>query len=120
MQGKPAPRTREGESTNAPAAAAKRPVRPGTLPGVRRTIAAIGRSLVVVGLLILCFVAYQLWGTGYFTSRAQSDLKSDFTTRLSGVDPNVILPPPTTATVPVTPTTRPAVPVPPEIGRAHV
>jgi sortase A len=45
---------------------------------VRRTIAAIGRTLVILGLLILLFVAYQLWGTGIFTARAQSSLKSNF------------------------------------------
>ena len=45
---------------------------------MRRTIAAIGRTLVVLGLLILLFVAYQLWGTGIFTARAQSSLKADF------------------------------------------
>ncbi len=42
---------------------------------VRRTIAGIGRMLVTLGLLILLFVAYQLWGTGIFTARAQADLK---------------------------------------------
>ena len=45
---------------------------------VRRAIAAIGRTLVTVGLLILLFVAYQLWGTGIFTARAQDDLRSEF------------------------------------------
>lgn len=33
---------------------------------------------MTAGLLILLFVAYQLWGTGIFTARAQSSLKSDF------------------------------------------
>ena len=32
----------------------------------------------MVGLLILLFVAYQLWGTGIYEARAQSDLKSQF------------------------------------------
>jgi sortase A len=45
---------------------------------VRRTIAAIGRTLVTLGLLILLFVAYQLWGTGIYTARAQTSLKHDF------------------------------------------
>jgi sortase A len=45
---------------------------------VRRTIAAIGRLLVTVGLLILLFVTYELWGTGIFTARDQSRLKSQF------------------------------------------
>ena len=45
---------------------------------VRRTIAAIGRTLVTLGLLILLFVTYELWGTGIFTARAQADLKHKF------------------------------------------
>jgi len=33
---------------------------------------------VTLGLLILLFVAYQLWGTGIYTARAQENLKHDF------------------------------------------
>jgi sortase A len=40
-------------------------------------VAATGRTLITVGLLILLFVAYQLWGTGIYTARAQDDLKDD-------------------------------------------
>ena len=40
-------------------------MRIGILPPVRRAIAAIGRVLVTVGLLILLFVVFQLWGTGH-------------------------------------------------------
>jgi sortase A len=49
---------------------------------VRRTIAAIGRALVTIGLLILLFVTYTLWGTGIFTARAQAQLKHDFEQQL--------------------------------------
>lgn len=45
---------------------------------MRRAIGGIGRVLVTVGLLILLFVAYQLWGTGLYTARQQSRLKSEF------------------------------------------
>jgi sortase A len=45
---------------------------------VRTAIGATGRVLVTVGLLILLFVAYQLWGTGIYEARAQSDLQSQF------------------------------------------
>jgi sortase A len=45
---------------------------------VRTVIGAVGRVLITVGLLILLFVAYQLWGTGIYEARAQSDLKSQF------------------------------------------
>ncbi|MCZ7534966.1 MAG: hypothetical protein M5T61_02800 [Acidimicrobiia bacterium] len=36
---------------------------------MRSTIAAVGRVLVTLGLLILLFVGYQLWGTGFFQAR---------------------------------------------------
>jgi len=45
---------------------------------VRTVIGAVGRVLITVGLLILLFVAYQLWGTGIYEARAQSDLTSQF------------------------------------------
>jgi sortase A len=45
---------------------------------MRTVIGAVGRVLITVGLLILLFVAYQLWGTGIYQARAQSDLKSQF------------------------------------------
>ena len=45
---------------------------------VRTVIGAIGRVLITVGVLILLFVAYQLWGTGIYEARAQSDLRSQF------------------------------------------
>ena len=50
---------------------------------VRTVIGAIGRVLVTVGLLILLFVAYQLWGTGIYEARAQSDLESQFNRELA-------------------------------------
>jgi sortase A len=45
---------------------------------VRTVIGAVGRVLVTAGVLILLFVAYQLWGTGIYEARAQSDLESQF------------------------------------------
>ncbi len=38
----------------------------------------LGKLLIAVGLLLLAFVAYQLWGTGIETARAQRALESDF------------------------------------------
>ena len=38
-------------------------------------LGAVGRVLVTVGLLLLLFVAYQLWGTGIYQARAQNDLE---------------------------------------------
>jgi sortase A len=49
---------------------------------VRRAIAGIGRGLVILGILMLLFVVYQLWGTGIWTARAQEHLKSDFRRQL--------------------------------------
>jgi sortase A len=67
---------------------------------VRRTIAAIGRALVTIGLLILLFVTYTLWGTGIFTARAQAQLKRDFQKELQAAqqeNPDIV----------TTPTTKP-------------
>jgi sortase A len=64
---------------------------------VRRTIAAIGRTLVTSGLLILLFVVYTLWGTGIFTARAQSQLKHDFEKELQAAQrDNPVVTTPTT------------------------
>jgi sortase A len=38
----------------------------------------IGRTLIVLGLLMFLFVAYQLWGTGIETARAQNRLEDEF------------------------------------------
>src|SRR5690242_3860294 len=50
---------------------------------MRRTAASVGRMLVTVGVLILLFVAYQLWGTGIFTARAQHKLRHEFAQQLA-------------------------------------
>ncbi len=38
----------------------------------------LGKVLIATGLMMFGFVAYQLWGTGIETARAQSALKSEF------------------------------------------
>jgi sortase A len=68
---------------------------------VRRVVAATGRVLVTVGILILLLVAYQLWGTGLYEARQQSKLKSQFARTLRHV------PPSTTAGTTTGPTTGP-------------
>ncbi len=45
---------------------------------MRRVLGAVGRVLVTLGLLLLLFVAYQLWGTGIYQARAQNDLEHQF------------------------------------------
>ena len=43
-----------------------------------RVLGAIGRALISAGVIVLLFVAYQLWGTGFQHSQAQGDLENDF------------------------------------------
>ena len=43
-----------------------------------RALAAIGRTCITAGVLILLFVAYQLWGTGIRTAQAQDRLDAEF------------------------------------------
>jgi sortase A len=64
---------------------------------VRRGIAGIGRALVTVGILILLFVVYQLWGTGIFTARAQDRLENDFKQHIQQAENDTVGPVPTTA-----------------------
>lgn len=43
-----------------------------------RVLGAVGRALISAGVIVLLFVAYQLWGTGLQHSAAQSDLGNEF------------------------------------------
>ncbi len=89
-------------------------VSPRNLPSVRRVIAATGRVLVTVGILILLLVAYQLWGTGFYEARQQSKLKSQFAQSLRHVAATT-----TTTTGPgITPPTTAAAVLPPPSGEA--
>jgi sortase A len=45
---------------------------------MRSVLGWVGRVLLVTGILLLLFVAYQLWGTGIYTARAQSKLRDEF------------------------------------------
>lgn len=45
-----------------------------------RVVGAAGRMMIRAGVLLLLFVAYQLWGTGLATSRAQESLANRFET----------------------------------------
>jgi sortase A len=81
---------------------------------MRRVLGAVGRVLVTAGLLLLLFVAYQLWGTGIYQAQAQDDLQQQFEHSLARLHS------PTTSTVPTevqnppTPTTLAPLAVPPE------
>jgi sortase A len=91
---------------------------------VRRVVAGTGKLLITVGILILLFVAYQLWGTGIYTARQQNKLENQFEQALrstgSGDSPHfpVVSTKPTggttATTIPVTTTTAPPI-QPPDI-----
>lgn len=49
---------------------------------IGKILGGVGRVLIAVGLLILGFVAFQLWGTGVETSRGQSTLTGDLATEV--------------------------------------
>jgi sortase A len=61
----------------------------------------IGKTLISAGVLLLLFVAYQLWGTGLAENRAQNKLKSQFVTSTTVSTPATDAP--TTSTLPPPP-----------------
>ena len=70
---------------------------------LRSLLSALGAILTGAGVLILMFVAYQLWGTGLYTGRQQGSLRSEFNQKLKAaegpttsttVDPLRLPPPP--------------------------
>lgn len=71
-------------------------------------IGGIGRTLIATGLLMFGFVAYQLWGTGIETARAQNALENEFEELLATSAPETTVadtqpdPSPTTDTTPDT------------------
>lgn len=74
---------------------------------VARIVGFTGRMMIRAGVLILLFVAFQLWGTGLHTSRAQADLEKRFRAQLDEVGD---VPSPATADTtapPVTSSTTP-------------
>lgn len=56
---------------------------------VSKFFGGLGRFFITTGIVILMFVAYQLWGTGIQEASAQNDLGSDFDTLLESVDVQV-------------------------------
>ncbi|HEX2850314.1 MAG TPA: class E sortase [Acidimicrobiales bacterium] len=88
----------------------------------RRIIGGIGRVFIASGVLILLFVAYQLWGTGLAEARSQDRLRSDFLDALhnptSTTSTTATTAPGSPATTGTTDTTLPAAPPPPPSGEA--
>jgi sortase A len=62
----------------------------------------LGKALIATGLLMFGFVAYQLWGTGIETARAQNQLENEFDAQLAEAPP-VVAPEDGTSTDPVAP-----------------
>jgi len=97
---------------------------------VRRVVAGTGKVLITLGILILLFVAYQLWGTGIYTARQQNKLENQFNEALRQTGssdtpdfPAITTRPtgPTTATtVPVTTTSPPPIDAPDTDAVAHI
>lgn len=54
-------------------------------PRLNKTLDIVGRTLIGVGLFLLSFVAYQLWGTGLAESRSQGSLSTEFQSQKPGV-----------------------------------
>jgi sortase A len=70
----------------------------------RWLVGGIGRVLISLGVLMFAFVAYQLWGTGIQTARAQDRLAESFDELLASAS---TVPPTTPVTVPVAPPSLP-------------
>ncbi|MDE0114997.1 MAG: sortase [bacterium] len=45
---------------------------------IARVLGALGKTVISIGLIILLFGIFQLWGTGVIEARAQQDLDSQF------------------------------------------
>lgn len=64
-------------------------------------VGGLGKILITIGLLMFGFVAYQLWGTGIETARAQDKLEDQFEQYLADAETSTSAP--TTAATSVTP-----------------
>ncbi|MGH2652648.1 MAG: class E sortase, partial [Actinomycetota bacterium] len=51
-----------------------------------KVLGAVGRACITAGVLILLFVAYQLWGTGIREAQAQNSLEDEFEQRIDTAD----------------------------------
>ncbi len=62
---------------------------------MRQFVGTLGRALIAVGVLLLIFIVYQLWGTGIYAAREQSQLNDQFeqTLRASAGSPTAAPPP---------------------------
>jgi sortase A len=72
---------------------------------IRRIVRGLGKTLISVGVLILLFVVYQLWGTGLTHEREQKSLRAQFARQLAAPAAADPAPAPETPTTGVTSTT---------------
>lgn len=70
-----------------------------------RILGSVGRFLITSGIVVLLFVAYQLWGTGIQEASAQGALDSEFDELLGDLDEEPIV---TTTTTTTTTTVAPS------------
>ena len=78
------------EAESAPAGRSRRVShwdRPPPPHDVRWVAGIVGRTLIVLGLLVFAFVAYQVWGTGIETARSQRSLQDEFQQLLASTPP---------------------------------
>ena len=54
---------------------------------ILRALGALGRFLIVAGVVVLLFVAYQLWGTGLREAASQRALRNEFNQQLAAPRP---------------------------------
>ena len=64
---------------------------------VRQAVRMVGKTLISAGILLLLFVAYQLWGTSLAQSRDQKALRAEFDRHLTDTPPSSPSSPPPAA-----------------------
>ena len=80
---------------------------------IARVLGVLGKTVIAIGIIILLFAVFQLWGTGILEARSQQDLGNDFDELLeasSVIEPAPALP--ARATTPASPDTPGAAPEP--------
>ncbi len=75
---------------------------------IRRVIAGFGRTLISLGVLLLLFVGYQLWGTGIAQARLQDQASKEFEQQLAAFAASSDLPIADDTTLQAIPTEPPA------------
>jgi len=45
---------------------------------IARVLGVLGKTVIAIGIIILLFAVFQLWGTGILEARSQQDLGNDF------------------------------------------